>query len=125
MENREFQRKPRDFWILIGVVVLWMLLATAFIARSPAGAFSHDTHGHVQNTRILYFEHRLPNPREGWETYQPPLYYLVNTLLLPGHESHIFWVRLASAVYGAAALCLISVLLTRCKVLYGTQAAVL
>jgi len=35
----------------------------------------HDDHWHV--IRIIVEERRLPGPTEGWECYQPPLYYLL------------------------------------------------
>lgn len=35
----------------------------------------HDDHWHV--IRIIVEEHRIPLPAEGWECYQPPLYYLI------------------------------------------------
>jgi len=98
--------------VLTGGLLAWSLYAFLFIARSPSGAFTHDFQSHLVHTRILYNQHRLALPREGWETYQPPLYYAVNTLFSPNRPSHAFWIRLMSVLYGALALFLMSRLLT-------------
>src|SRR6266700_1866297 len=107
--------------ILTVGLVAWLLLATVFIARSPAGAFNHDAKGHIEHTRILFYQHRLALPREGWETYQPPLYYLINTLFSPDNPSHVFRVRLMSVLYGGATLLLMGALLTRFGMPPSTQ----
>ncbi len=111
--------------ILAGGLVAWLLLATVFIARSPAGAFNHDAKGHIEHTQILYRQHRLALPREGWETYQPPFYYLVNTLFSPNNPSHTFRVRLMSVLYGCVTLLLMGRLLTRFNAPPSAQVLVL
>lgn len=116
-------RHPRC--ALSGGLMAWFLFAFLFIARSPAGAFSHDFRGHVQFTQILYSERRIPLPREGWETYQPPLYYLINTLFSPERPSHTFQIRLMSALYGILTLLLITRLLARYAILPSAQLIVL
>lgn len=39
-----------------------------------------DAPAHIQNLEIIKFEHRLPVATEGWEAYQPPLYYFLAAL---------------------------------------------
>ena len=116
-------RHPRG--MLAGGLSAWLFFAVLFVSRSPAGAFTHDFGGHLQFTQILYSDRRLPLPREGWETYQPPLYYLVNTLFSPRHLSHTFQIRLLSVLYGAFTLLLIIRLLSRHQVSPTTQLIVL
>ena len=94
----------RSRLILAGGLIVWVLFAFLFIARTPSGAFTYDYHGHMEHTRILYDEHRLALPREGWESYQPPLYYIVNVLFSPHRPSHSFQVRLMSVLYGVLTL---------------------
>src|SRR4051794_11335267 len=94
-------------WGVGSVILVWLLLAVLHIARTPPSAFTHDFKDHVLNTHIIAYEHRLPLPREGWETYQPPLYYLINALLNPNHAWHVLWVRISSAIYGALFLLLV------------------
>jgi 4-amino-4-deoxy-L-arabinose transferase-like glycosyltransferase len=79
----------------------------------------------VQFTQILYNQRRLPLPLEGWETYQPPVYYLINTLLSPQHVSHTFLVRTMSVFYGVCTLLLIIRLLVRFQVPPSVQMMVL
>jgi 4-amino-4-deoxy-L-arabinose transferase-like glycosyltransferase len=107
------------------VLVLWMLGALIYILRSPSGAFTHDFREQTEHTQIIYNQRRLALPREGLETYQPPLYYLVNTLFFPNQIRHAFVVRLTSLLYGGLTLLLIGRLLTRCGVPPGTQSIVL
>ncbi len=111
--------------LLAGGLITWFLFAFVFIVRSPAGAFTHDFNGHLQFTHILYNERRLPLPLEGWETYQPPIYYLVNTLFSPRKMGHTFQIRLLSALYGLLTLLLIIRVLARHQVTPSAQMVVL
>jgi 4-amino-4-deoxy-L-arabinose transferase-like glycosyltransferase len=47
---------------------------------------------------------KLPSPTQGWQTYQPPLYYIINQLFSPASENHVLLVRLLSVFYGAVFL---------------------
>jgi hypothetical protein len=111
--------------VVIAGLGLWVAGACLFIVRSPDGAFTHDLRGHLEHTRILYNERRLAAPREGWETYQPPLYYMINTLFSPNERRHMLWVRLLSVFYGTLTLLWMSRLLTRCDIAPPHQALVL
>jgi 4-amino-4-deoxy-L-arabinose transferase-like glycosyltransferase len=107
------------------VLVLWVLWAGLFILRSPSGAFTHDFREQTEHTQIIYNERRLALPREGLETYQPPLYYLVNAFLSPNHIRHAFVVRLMSMLYGGLTLLITCGVLTRCGVPWASQWMVL
>ncbi len=117
------ERRPRA--VVASALGAWALLACLLITRTPAGAFSHDFQGHVQHTRILYNQKRLAYPREGGETYQPPLYYMLNTLFLPNKPSHTFWVRLMSVLYGLLTLLLMVRFLSRLHISHSAQLMVL
>lgn len=116
------QKAARRFPVTVtGGLCVWALVAVLYIARSPGGAFAHDFPGHRQYTQILALEHRLPHPREGVECYQPPLYYLLNVLLLPRAAGHIFIVRVVSVLYGVLTLGLVAGILRRLEVPDETQ----
>ncbi len=77
----------RETVILFAVVALaWSLLCWNNRHLSPQWGF--DVDGHRQYIRIVLEEHRLPLADEGWETYQPPLYYLLaaGALAATGHS---------------------------------------
>lgn len=86
-------------------------MASLYVFRTTPDAFTHDYGGHVEYTRYIYQHHAFPAPRQGWEMFHPPLYYLVNLFLEPVSRHHTLYVRLASVVYGAIFLVLIIVLL--------------
>ena len=50
----------------------------------------------------------MPKPYEGWQTYHPPLYYLINHFLAPSiitdKEKHVSFVRFLSVLYGAVSI---------------------
>jgi 4-amino-4-deoxy-L-arabinose transferase-like glycosyltransferase len=110
---------------VLAVVGFWIAASGLFVLRSPSPAYTHDFRGHLQHTVILFRAHRLAFPREGWETYQPPLYYLINCLLVPTHESHVLRVRLMSTLFGGISLLLMSWMLTRRRVAASIQVLVL
>lgn len=98
-------------------VAIWLVLMTFYMNHTLPEERSHDFWDHVQYTEILVNKHRLPYPNEGWETYQPPLYYIINSFVLPqamkdNLATHINLVRLLSIIYGVLALFLISSLIS-------------
>jgi len=98
-------------WLTFVIPVAWALVGFYYILSTPANVRSHDFFGHVQYTSVIGEQHRIPNFNEGWETFQPPLYYLVNSLVpFQGHD-HVFLVRLLSLFYGACGLWLITLTL--------------
>src|SRR3990170_4348676 len=40
-----------------------------------------DAGGHIEYINLLKSERRVPLANEGWELYQPPLYYFISTFL--------------------------------------------
>lgn len=67
---------------------------------------------HIEYTEIIALEHRMPAPYEKLETYQPPLYYLINSFIVPdslltNKTAHINFVELLSMIYGAISLFII------------------
>ena len=103
----------------------WLLLGGLHVLRTPLGAFTHDFKDHLLYTRILTEQNRLPLPREGWETYQPPLYYMVNRVVLPAGTHHALIGRFLSVFYGFLFLWIIQALLRRYDMPLSHQALTL
>lgn len=75
--------KPR--WIqpvlLIGLALLWLLLALNNSRLLPFHA-GFDSREHLNYIKYIQERRALPLPTEGWQMYQPPLYYLVSAAAL-------------------------------------------
>lgn len=71
----------RDWWPLGLVVVLWVALLANNLPQLPT-LFGFDTDGHTEYISFLQKQGRLPLAHEGWQMYQPPLYYLLAAGLL-------------------------------------------
>lgn len=90
----------------------WFIVTVLYLIYTPIGLNSHDFGGHVDFTKVIVRDHKLPTPFEGWEAYQPPLYYLINSFLSPKSllsdiTIHCNYVRAMSVLYGAITLLLI------------------
>lgn len=103
--------KLLDRWFILSlcVGVVWLLVGAVYILRTGA-RLQHDFRGHVEYTQRIYQDKALPSPYQGWQTYHPPLYYLVNQLACPGERRHIGIVRFMSVLYGCifGALCMLA-----------------
>ena len=69
-------------WIFLVILLsTWALISLNFIFTLPQlDFFTHDFEGHVHYTKLIYELKKLPHPNQGWQTYQPPLYYIINQL---------------------------------------------
>ena len=95
------------------IFVTWVILAVCYLIHTPFEHRNHDLNGHLVYTNIILNEHRLPLPNEGWETFQPPLYYLINSLVNNPQShleftNHIQYVRYLSVLYGGITLLIIT-----------------
>ncbi len=86
------------------VLVIWTILAILYFSHTMAGERNHDYNGHLEYTELVTSMQTLPMPHDGWQTYHPPLYYLINRFLAPSiishRAEHIDYVRILSIVYG-------------------------
>jgi len=89
------------------VLMLWFVIAIPYTLRTPDDAYTHDFLGHVQYTQFLHLQGRLPQPGEGAEAHQPPLYYLIASRLACTSPHHVLYVRLLSVLLGAFVLFLL------------------
>jgi len=110
---------------LVLLLVAWELFGGLYILRMSPGALSHDYPHHLLYTQIVYGQHRLPLPYEGLETYQPPLYYLINAGLGVRNPHHPFWARLLCLQFGLIALALTAWQLERLETTPILQAIIL
>lgn len=107
---------------LIFLATAWFVIASLYLIRTPFDYRAHDARGHIHYTRIVTQEHRIPKPYEGWETFQPPVYYLINSVIFPNTLKnsnfliHVNAVRLISVVYGFITILLIAALLSEIKI---------
>lgn len=73
---------PRGLWLSLGFVgIVWLALLANNLPRLPS-LFGFDTDGHTEYIRFVQEHSRLPLANEGWQMYQPPLYYLLGAGLL-------------------------------------------
>jgi hypothetical protein len=65
----------------LGLAGLWLVLFANNLGVLPILA-GYDVDGHIAYVRYIQEHHVLPRANEGWEMFQPPLYYLLSTALL-------------------------------------------
>lgn len=72
----------RRYKILLAVVAMaWLALFLHNFPSLPYAA-GFDAQHHLEYITYLQEHHRLPHANEGWEMFQPPLYYIVSASLL-------------------------------------------
>jgi hypothetical protein len=70
-------------WALAPLAIAALLWAALFWNnRGLDGGWGFDSEGHLDYLRAILEHGRLPLADEGWEMYQPPLYYLAAAALL-------------------------------------------
>jgi tetratricopeptide (TPR) repeat protein len=71
-------------WILLiaAMAVLWVALFANNVGALPRDRVGFDFHAHLEYVRYIQEHGSLPLAGEGWEMFQPPLYYLLGATLL-------------------------------------------
>lgn len=67
--------KVQFLFLLVGLIV-----SLAYLSKTDSRTRTFDVYeggGHRDYIEHLISQHSLPNPGEGWEYHQPPLYYLI------------------------------------------------
>jgi tetratricopeptide (TPR) repeat protein len=67
--------------LLMGLVSLWVALFWNNVTALPSNA-GFDGRSHMEYVRYIQTRHALPLAGEGWEMFQPPLYYVLCAALL-------------------------------------------
>lgn len=103
-------------------IIFWLIIGFSYIERTPQDHRSHDFTGHLYNTKIIVNEKRLPKPYDlavpGGESFQPPLYYIVCSLINTKQinvnpKNHVDSIRILSLIFGAITIFLIGKLLVK------------
>ena len=98
--------------VLVVIIVSWIAL---FCNNLPqiAALFGFDRDGHQQYIDYILTNKALPLADEGWQMYQPPLFYLLSALIIgpfgwaASSDSAVLALRAVSALTGIVHLVLI------------------
>lgn len=76
-------------FLLVAAAVIWAsLFIHNFSCLPPAAGF--DASHHLAYVKYIQERQRLPDAREGWEMFQPPLYYLISAAALNWAHCKVF-----------------------------------
>lgn len=64
-----------------GILALWVILAANDIGKVPQ-YIGMDIAGHLEYVSYVAERGRLPLASEGWQTFQPPLFYMLSAFLV-------------------------------------------
>lgn len=90
-------RSREGLVILLALAALWG--AMFWNNRQLSARWGFDSQGHLEYLRAVLEDRRLPLADQGWEMFQPPLYYVLaaGLLRLTGHltleESSLAWLH--------------------------------
>ncbi|HAS88487.1 MAG TPA: hypothetical protein DCS48_04170 [Desulfovibrio sp.] len=90
-------------FVLLG---LWAFMALNNFHELPL-KLGMDSVGHFKYIEYIAENLKLPGPLEGWQMFQPPLYYIISAifykflLLFMDVESVLYWLRLIPLACGA------------------------
>jgi hypothetical protein len=59
----------------IWFIISGALIRLAYFIVTPFGTRAHDVDGHIEYVRYILSHWSIPPAHEGWQFYQPPLYY--------------------------------------------------
>lgn len=112
------EKPVRREWLSLMVLgVVWVALLANNLPQMPS-LLGFDNDGHTEYIHYVQQHGRLPLANEGWQMYQPPLYYLLATGLLEVaaremDEKSVTLVRALSGVIGFAHVVLLWLALRR------------
>jgi len=98
--------------LAMAIAAVWAVLFLHNREGLPAEV-GFDVNGHVQYLRILLEEGRLPLAEDGWQAYQPPLFYLLAAAVLKlkalaaGTDQAQQAVRMLTMAFGIAQVLLV------------------
>jgi tetratricopeptide (TPR) repeat protein len=71
----------RELLPVLALAVLWIALFANNLGVLP-NLVGYDVDAHLAYIRFIQEHHALPRADQGWETFQPPLYYVLSAALL-------------------------------------------
>lgn len=69
--------RTRRWKLLAYTVIAAAVFAMAYNAATPLTSRAYDIDGHLEYIRYVHEHLRIPPAQEGWQFYQPPLYYFI------------------------------------------------
>ncbi|WP_031483566.1 ArnT family glycosyltransferase [Maridesulfovibrio frigidus] len=90
----------------IALIFLWSVMALNNFNILPL-KLGMDSTGHFTYIQYVADNLSLPSPIEGWQMFQPPLYYVISAVAykilttMMGVESALYWLRLIPLACGA------------------------
>ncbi|WP_432736624.1 ArnT family glycosyltransferase [Maridesulfovibrio sp. FT414] len=91
--------------VRFGLLGLWAVMALNNFHDLPL-KLGMDSTGHFKYIEYVGENLRLPSPVEGWQMFQPPLYYIISALfykfllLFTDIENTLYWLRLIPLACG-------------------------
>ena len=79
--QRSIFASPRIISAIIGVLMIALIIMQVHNVSLYPVQKGFDGLDHLQYVRMITQERRIPLANEGWEMYQPPLYYLITSVL--------------------------------------------
>jgi hypothetical protein len=67
--------------IAISIILLGIAVRLVLYTYTGPRDYSNDEYGHLRYIQIVAEEKRLPDKKECWECYQPPLYYIASAVV--------------------------------------------
>ncbi|NDC37537.1 MAG: hypothetical protein EBZ48_05745 [Proteobacteria bacterium] len=88
---------------IVAATVVWgFVLRTLYLCATPYWVRGHDTGGHIEYILYVLNHWSIPAPQDGWQFYQPPLYYWLAACLVRSLQA--FGLTLTTALYGCQIL---------------------
>jgi hypothetical protein len=100
-------------WSLLAVVILGIALRILYFNATPFSVRSNDADAHVEYVQWMLDHRSIPMPNDGWEFFQPPLYYAISS----------FFAETANSLFGSKAAFLWSLQLESLLLSIGTLLA--
>ena len=74
-------------WSLWVILFLAIVLRVTYLVKTPYSVREHDVEAHIDYIEYMAEFGRIPAAADGWEYYQPPLYYAVSAVLWKAGDS--------------------------------------
>lgn len=71
--------KLRKWW-LFAILFAGLVLRLTYFYATPYNARANDVDAHVEYVQWILDHHSIPRVEDGWEFFQPPLYYAVSAV---------------------------------------------
>lgn len=97
--------------VLATVLCIGIVLRVLYVIATPYDVRGYDTDGHLEYMHYLVDHSTLPGPGDGWQWYQPPLYYMIGAPLFAFEQRISAFITPITALQIIALLCSIGVLI--------------